>query len=219
MTTCSDRRTVCGAGFGLRADSSRNRSRCFGALWSRGSAVSWAVMLRLKRSPTAGSTGIGSRTWTTLVGISIELATGGLVGSAGVGCRSGFPPRPGSGDSSFEPGLGPALAGLSRRQRQAVVFVAGCGTTHSDTAALMGLSRSSVHTTFKPPLTSSDSSPQAADAVPSLPQTLQGSRPMFDVTAATEKTHRHDESNREKGTQHNPWLWVPNSPRLCGHRL
>ncbi|MDY7099912.1 MAG: sigma factor-like helix-turn-helix DNA-binding protein [Actinomycetota bacterium] len=46
--------------------------------------------------------------------------------------------------SRFEPGLEAALGGLSRRQRQAVVLVAGFGMTHAETADLLGLSRSSV---------------------------------------------------------------------------
>lgn len=45
---------------------------------------------------------------------------------------------------SFEPGLQPALEQLSPRQRQVVVLTTGYGLTHSETAALLGISRSSV---------------------------------------------------------------------------
>lgn len=46
----------------------------------------------------------------------------------------------------FEPGLVPALARLSVRQRTAVVLVHGCGWTHQEVAEALGLSRSSVGT-------------------------------------------------------------------------
>lgn len=45
-----------------------------------------------------------------------------------------------------EPGLGPALARLSHRQRAAVVLVHGCGWTHQEVADALGLSRSAVGT-------------------------------------------------------------------------
>lgn len=48
--------------------------------------------------------------------------------------------------SAFEPGLGPALARLSERQRAAVVLVHGCGWTHQEVADALGVSRSSVGT-------------------------------------------------------------------------
>ena len=48
------------------------------------------------------------------------------------------------GEHRFEPGLGPALEALSRRQRQAVVLVAGYHLSHAETAALLGVSRASV---------------------------------------------------------------------------
>ena len=44
----------------------------------------------------------------------------------------------------FEPGLAPALAELSSRQRTCVVLVHALGWTHKETAALLGLSPSSV---------------------------------------------------------------------------
>lgn len=46
----------------------------------------------------------------------------------------------------FEPGLRPALAQLSTRQRTAVVLVHGCGWTHQEVADALGVSRSSVAT-------------------------------------------------------------------------
>jgi DNA-directed RNA polymerase specialized sigma24 family protein len=46
----------------------------------------------------------------------------------------------------FEPGLGPALARLSERQRAAVVLVHGCGWTHQEVADALRVSRSSVGT-------------------------------------------------------------------------
>lgn len=44
----------------------------------------------------------------------------------------------------FEPGLAPALAALSVRQRQVVVLTTGYGLTHAETADLLGIRRSSV---------------------------------------------------------------------------
>jgi DNA-directed RNA polymerase specialized sigma24 family protein len=46
----------------------------------------------------------------------------------------------------FEPGLVPALARLTVRQRTAVVLVHGCGWTHQEVADALELSRSSVGT-------------------------------------------------------------------------
>lgn len=46
----------------------------------------------------------------------------------------------------FEPGLVPALARLSARQRTAVVLVHGCGWTHQEVADALELSRSSIGT-------------------------------------------------------------------------
>lgn len=68
-----------------------------------------------------------------------------------VGCsrsrlRSGPLPivTPPAGANWFEPGLAPALAGLSERQRGAVVLVHGFGWTHQEVADALGISRSSV---------------------------------------------------------------------------
>ena len=54
-------------------------------------------------------------------------------------------PEPAEGHG-YEPGLGPALAALSERQRAAVVLVHGCGWTHQEVADALGVSRSSVGT-------------------------------------------------------------------------
>jgi RNA polymerase sigma-70 factor (ECF subfamily) len=48
--------------------------------------------------------------------------------------------------SGFEPGLVPALARLSPRQRAAVVLIHGCGWTHQEVADALDVSRSSVGT-------------------------------------------------------------------------
>lgn len=48
--------------------------------------------------------------------------------------------------SGFEPGLVPALARLSPRQRTAVVLIHGCGWTHQEVADALDVSRSSVGT-------------------------------------------------------------------------
>ncbi|MDY7099756.1 MAG: sigma factor-like helix-turn-helix DNA-binding protein [Actinomycetota bacterium] len=53
-------------------------------------------------------------------------------------------PSASPGHPEFEPGLDPALAALSRRQRQVVLLVVGFGLTHAETASLLELSRSSV---------------------------------------------------------------------------
>lgn len=45
---------------------------------------------------------------------------------------------------NFEPGLQPALQNLSLRQRQAVVLVHALGVTHTEAAALLGISASSI---------------------------------------------------------------------------
>ncbi|WP_421118037.1 RNA polymerase sigma factor [Aquihabitans daechungensis] len=58
-----------------------------------------------------------------------------------------FPHAPPPSDApGFEPGLVPALARLSARQRTAVVLVHGCGWTHQEVADALDLSRSSVGT-------------------------------------------------------------------------
>src|SRR6478752_4701729 len=46
----------------------------------------------------------------------------------------------------FEPGLAPALARLSDRQRAAVVLVHGCGWSYSEVAEAIGVTKSSVGT-------------------------------------------------------------------------
>ena len=61
--------------------------------------------------------------------------------------RPRFSPPPVPMDASgFEPGLVPALARLSVRQRTAVVLIHGCGWTHQEVADALGVSRSSVGT-------------------------------------------------------------------------
>jgi len=58
-----------------------------------------------------------------------------------------FPHAPAPPDGpGFEPGLEPALARLTVRQRTAVVLVHGCGWTHQEVADALELSRSSVGT-------------------------------------------------------------------------
>jgi DNA-directed RNA polymerase specialized sigma24 family protein len=58
-----------------------------------------------------------------------------------------FPHAPAPPDApGFEPGLVPALARLTPRQRTAVVLVHGCGWTHQEVADALELSRSSVGT-------------------------------------------------------------------------
>ena len=54
--------------------------------------------------------------------------------------------RPQSGDSLVEPGLGPALARLSDRQRVAVVLVHGFGWTMREVADLQGIKVTTVQT-------------------------------------------------------------------------
>jgi DNA-directed RNA polymerase specialized sigma24 family protein len=54
---------------------------------------------------------------------------------------SGDPPEP-----HVEPGLGPALAALTDRQRAAVVLVHGCGWSYQDVADTIGVTKSSVGT-------------------------------------------------------------------------
>lgn len=58
--------------------------------------------------------------------------------------RQGFALAPGADDVSFEPGLAPALARLTARQRAAVVLVHGCGWTYEEVAEALELSKSSV---------------------------------------------------------------------------
>lgn len=48
--------------------------------------------------------------------------------------------------SRFEPGLSPALARLSERQRTAVVLVHGCGWSYQEVATALDLSKSAVGT-------------------------------------------------------------------------
>lgn len=48
--------------------------------------------------------------------------------------------------STFEPGLGPALARLSERQRTVVVLVHGCGWSYTEVATALDLSKSAVGT-------------------------------------------------------------------------
>jgi DNA-directed RNA polymerase specialized sigma24 family protein len=53
---------------------------------------------------------------------------------------------PVSTDPWIEPGLGPALLALSKRQRQAVMLIEGYDHTFREAAALLGVSISSVQT-------------------------------------------------------------------------
>lgn len=46
----------------------------------------------------------------------------------------------------FEPGLAPALAALTDRQRAAVVLVHGCGWSYTEVAEAIGVTKSSVGT-------------------------------------------------------------------------
>lgn len=50
-----------------------------------------------------------------------------------------------SPDDSFEPGLAPAIAGLSEAQRCAVVLVVGFGYTLREAAEVLGVTASTVH--------------------------------------------------------------------------
>jgi len=52
---------------------------------------------------------------------------------------------PAAEPSEFEPRLGAALAGLSMRQREAVVLCVGYGMTLAEASQTLGTSRSSVH--------------------------------------------------------------------------
>lgn len=52
----------------------------------------------------------------------------------------------GTGGSPFEPGLAPALARLSERQRAVVVLVHGCGWSYTEVAEALGITKSSVGT-------------------------------------------------------------------------
>jgi len=61
--------------------------------------------------------------------------------------RAGLVAAPGPVEPpGFEPGLRPALARLSTKQRTAVVLVHGCGWSHQEVADALGISRSSVGT-------------------------------------------------------------------------
>jgi DNA-directed RNA polymerase specialized sigma24 family protein len=62
----------------------------------------------------------------------------------GRGRRRAAPPAPPPPEPRFEPRLVPALAALSRRQRQVVTLVHGLGLSHAETADVLGLSRSTV---------------------------------------------------------------------------
>lgn len=53
----------------------------------------------------------------------------------------GEPPAP-----PFEPGLTPALAALTDRQRAAVILVHGCGWSYTEVAEAIGVTKSSVGT-------------------------------------------------------------------------
>ncbi|MCW2749481.1 MAG: putative polymerase subfamily sigma factor [Aeromicrobium sp.] len=55
-----------------------------------------------------------------------------------------FGPSPAAAEGLFEPGLAGALAGLPRRQRQAVVLVHGYGLSHAEAATLLNVARSSI---------------------------------------------------------------------------
>lgn len=52
--------------------------------------------------------------------------------------------RPAEPAPGFEPALHSALAGLPLRQRQVVVLAVGFGFSHSETAEVLGIARSSV---------------------------------------------------------------------------
>ena len=57
------------------------------------------------------------------------------------------PVSTGTGHASvLEPGLGPALARLTERQRTVVVLVHGCGWSYTEVAAALDLSKSAVGT-------------------------------------------------------------------------
>ena len=61
--------------------------------------------------------------------------------------RDGFLVWSGDADVPWvEPGLGPALARLPRRQARVVWLVHGCGWSHAEVAAAMGISASTVAT-------------------------------------------------------------------------
>lgn len=55
------------------------------------------------------------------------------------------PPEPRT-TGDYEPGLGPALAALTERQRMVVVLVHGCGWSYTEVAEALGLAKSSVGT-------------------------------------------------------------------------
>lgn len=62
------------------------------------------------------------------------------------------PPQPRS-SNGFEPGLGPALARLSERQRTIVVLVHGCAWTYQEVADALGLTKPTVGTHLRRALT------------------------------------------------------------------
>lgn len=60
--------------------------------------------------------------------------------------RALLPVPPPPADRSYEPGLTPALAALSERQRSVVVLVHGCGWSYGEVAQALGIAKSSVGT-------------------------------------------------------------------------
>jgi len=57
-----------------------------------------------------------------------------------------FPPIPAAEEPPVEPGLTESLAGLSKKQRVAVVLIHGMGYSEREVADLLGISRWSVRT-------------------------------------------------------------------------
>jgi RNA polymerase sigma factor (sigma-70 family) len=60
--------------------------------------------------------------------------------------RALLPVATASDERRYEPGLAPALAGLSERQRSVVVLVHGCGWSYAEVAQALGIAKSSVGT-------------------------------------------------------------------------
>lgn len=60
--------------------------------------------------------------------------------------RALLPVRSASTPADYEPGLGPALASLTERQRAVVVLVHGCGWSYTEVAEALGVAKSSVGT-------------------------------------------------------------------------
>lgn len=103
----------------------------------------------LGRDATAEALGHAWRRWDRVAGM--ENPTGYLyrVGENWARRQLGrrtpsFAEATGAEPAAFEPALGPALAALPVRQRQAVVLVAGYGLTHREAADLLGIARSSI---------------------------------------------------------------------------